>query len=174
MQRPRGKVRESQSFCVLRTFHHWAFDVYNHREDSPEGVPWWPRFRITGFYCHSLGSIPGWGTEILQSIQLCFFFFFFLRQGRKGNSLELFGCPESLLESYYLGMIDILPSRNNLHPQFSLISLTNFQILAQTPLSEGSSDLIWLPRTRSQASYLPVHGLRKSVLLFHSTVHICS
>ena len=82
MQRPRGKVRESQSFCVLRTFHHWAFDVYNHREDSPEGVPWWPRFRITGFYCHSLGSIPGWGTEILQSIQLCFFFFF-LKAGEK-------------------------------------------------------------------------------------------
>ena len=49
MKRHRGKVRESQSFCVLRTFHHWAFDVYNRPEDSPEGVPWWRTFRITGF-----------------------------------------------------------------------------------------------------------------------------
>ena len=24
--------------------------------------------RILGFHCHGLGSIPGWGTEILQAV----------------------------------------------------------------------------------------------------------
>ena len=25
--------------------------------------------RILGFHCHGPGSIPGWGTEILQAVQ---------------------------------------------------------------------------------------------------------
>ena len=31
------------------------------------GVPWWPG--ILGFHCCGPGSIPDWGTEILQAVQ---------------------------------------------------------------------------------------------------------
>ena len=31
------------------------------------GIPWWSSGQDSALHCHGLGSMPGWGTMILQA-----------------------------------------------------------------------------------------------------------
>ena len=59
--------RNYEITSAVLSYYIWGSLLHSNRKII-QSVPQWSVVRIQCFHCHGPGSIPGWGTEILEDV----------------------------------------------------------------------------------------------------------